>query len=335
MTVLLTGLIWATADSLVNEAVSVNVTFDVVPAAGANDLHITTTAGAEPFELQISGPRRIVESVLQHAPFRVRLPVSDRPKNGPDRVWLERAMLKRVLSEQFNEFRKLTIASVEPDTLPVSVDHWVTREVRLVLGRLTLDYDVEPQISRTRTTVRMRASRLSEFSNDQPLQLDLSSEVERLLRDQPPGKRVRIPLTLDSRVFGPEAEFKPDRVEVTATLKAQRRTARIPTVPILVAVSFANLPKPFAAVTRNGDPLTLVTQTITVTGPTEEVNRLESGATRAYGIVHLKEVDLEQLGTLKLMTPEYHLPPGIELAEDPPPIQLKLINTRTNENKPG
>ena len=54
--------------------------------------------------------------------------------------------------------------------------------------------------------------------------------------------------------------------------------------------------------------------------------------TRAYGIIQLKEDDLEQLGILKLMTPEYHLPRGIELAEEPSPIEFKLIHDSVTEN---
>ncbi len=333
MTAILTALIWAAADSLVTEAVSVNVTFDVVPAAGASDMLLEMSTPAKAFEVQISGPRKIVESVRQQAPLHVRFPVSDRLATGPDRIWLDRAVLKRVLAEQVSEFRKLTVVSVRPDTLPITVDHWVTRDVDIVFKRLNLAYDVEPQLSRTSTAVRMRESRLTQLPTGQPLQLDVSADVERLLQEQPAGESVVIPLTLDGRAFGPDAELTPGTLEVTATVKAQRKTAQIPTVPILVAVSFANLEKPYRAVSPDQDPLTLVTQTITVTGPTDEVTRLERGTTRAFGIIHLKEADLEQLGVLKLMTPEYHLPPGIELAADPSPIQFKLIKASITDAK--
>ena len=313
MTVILTVLVWWSADSLVNEAVSVSVTFEAVPEVGTPDLILKTVTPNEPYELQISGPRRIVEEVQARPSLHVRLPIPDRP-TGPATIRLDRGVLKREMAEQWNEFRKLTIVSVQPDTLPVVFDHWLTREVDIVLSRLALAYDAEPQLSRTSATVRMRESFLNDLSAGQPLRIDIAPDVERLLRERPPGRSatVTIPVKPDQRKFGPDVELTPGTVTVTATVKAQRSTEPIPTVPILVAVSFANLEKPYRAVTRGGSPLSLVTQTITVTGPTEDVARLARGTTRAYGMIHLKQED--------------HLPPGVELAEEPPPIEFRLID---------
>jgi len=78
-------------------------------------------------------------------------------------------------------------------------------------------------------------------------------------------------------------------------------------------------------VARDGSPLSLVTQTVTVSGATEDVQRLVRGETRAYGVIQLKEDDLQQMGVLKVATPEYHLPKGVELAEEPSPIEFQLI----------
>ncbi len=324
MTVILAVLIWASADSLVNEAVSIPASFEPVPAAGSNML-ITTQPTSEVYELQISGPRKAVEDVQALAPLQVRFNVVEQP-TGPTVLHLDRATLKRQMAEKWNEFRKLTVVSVVPETLPVLIDHWITEDVDVVVKRLGLAYEVEPQLQRTTVKVRMRETRLREWPAGQPLQIDITADAERLLRDQPAGQSLTIPVTLDARAFGPEAELTPSTIEVTATLKAQRRTARIPTIPILVAVSFANLEKSYRPVGRDGASLSLVTQTISVTGPTDAVTRLERGTTRAYGIIQLKEDDLQQLDTLKLITPEYHLPQGIELAEEPPPIEFKLID---------
>jgi hypothetical protein len=53
--------------------------------------------------------------------------------------------------------------------------------------------------------------------------------------------------------------------------------------------------------------------------------RLVRGETRAHGIIQLKEDDLQQMGVLKLAIPEYHLPKGLDLAAEPPPIEFQLI----------
>jgi hypothetical protein len=72
---------------------------------------------------------------------------------------------------------------------------------------------------------------------------------------------------------------------------------------------------------------------IAVGGAPEDVSRLSRGETRAYGVIQIKEDDLAELGVLKLATPEYHLPKGVELAEPPPPIEFQLISRKSNEQK--
>ncbi len=324
-TTILTALIWVSADSLVNESVSVFVTFDLTPAAGAQDMLMEVTAPGA-FELEVSGPRRVVEAVQEQAPLEIRLRVQDRPTIGPDRIRLDRAWLKQELSEQFSDFKKLTVVSIRPDSIPVIVDRWVTVDADLVLGRLSLAYEVEPQLKRSTVAVRLRKSDLDQLPEERPLQLDISGDVERLLKEQSVGESVTIPVTIDARKLGSETQLTPNVVEVTATIKAQRRTVEISTVPILVAVSFANLAKPYAAVSPEGEPLTLITRTISVTGPTEAVNRLERGLTRAYGTIHLKEADLDSLNELKLLTPDIHLPTEIELVGSVDPVHLRLVD---------
>lgn len=332
MTAVLTVLIWVSADSLVNETVSVSFLLKPVPTSGASGMLIESSRPGQVYEVQISGPRRIVEDVqARTAPLRARFRVTDRP-TGPAEISLDRATLKREMAEQWKEFHKLTVVSVEPQTLPVMVDHWIAKEVDVVLKTLTLAYDVKPQLSRSTTTVRMRESRLQDWPAGQPLQINVAENVERLLKETPLGERVTIHVTLDSRHFGPDAELSPGTVDVVATVKAQQATERVATVPILLAVSFANLEKAYRPVARDGSPLSLVTQTIVVTGPPEEVTKLLRGDTRAYGMIQLKEDDLARLDTLKLMTPEYHLPPGIRLAEDPPPIEFRLAKVSVTDD---
>lgn len=327
MTAVLTVLIWAGADSLVNEAISVRVSFEPVPVADPNVLiEVDPVAKSQPFEVQLAGPRRIVEDVQDRStPLVVRLQIGDLP-SGASAISLDKDMVERAISEQWHEFRKLTILSIQPSTLPVIVDRMVTKDVEITLRRLALAYDDEPQLKRTVTTVRMRESRYNELApSGQRPQIDIAADVERLLRSKSPGRSATILVTLDSSPFGSDARFTPDTIEVTATVKADRDTAEIPTVPIKPVVSFANLGKAYRAISRDGTPLSLVTHTIRVTGSTDDVAALLHGETRAYGFIQLKEADLAELGVFKAWTPEFHLPPNIELAEQPDSIEFKLI----------
>jgi hypothetical protein len=323
-TLILTLLIWASADSLVNGEASIGIAVSVVPAPGASGMFVRLESASDAVEIKVSGPQRIIESLQARGARRVRLPVPDSP-TGSTSFPLDRQQIKRALAEQSSDFSRLVVVAVQPEAHSIFVDHMVSREIDVTFKRAQTAYEVEPQLQPAKVTVRMRESVLSASAPDQPSQLDISADVERLLREQPFGKSVTVTLVLDKRPFGPDAELVPSTVDVTATVKARRSTEKIPTVPVLVAVSFANLQRPFSAITRDGSLLSLVTQTITVTGPTEEVGRLQRGETRAYGLIQIKEDDFDQMDVFKLVTPEYHLPKGIELSEDPAPIEFKIV----------
>lgn len=325
MTAVLTVLIWASADSLVNETGSVRVRFDVV-ARDDPDMLVTVAPAAKSrvYELEVFGPRKIVEQIESRDRLPIRLPIPDHP-TGTASIRLSKNMLQREIARQWNEFRKLRVIAAQPETLDIVVDHMVTKEAAIVMKRAALPYDDKPHANRPSVLVHMRESVYRELEDaGDRLQLDIGADVDRLFRARPAGETVTVSVPVDARAFGPDATLEPDRVEVTATVKADRTTADVPTVPIKPVVSFANLAKPYRAVGRDGTTFTLVTQTIKVTGPTEDVNRLLRGETRAYGFVQLKEADLEDLNVYKAWVPEFHLPPGIELADKPKPIEFKL-----------
>jgi hypothetical protein len=171
----------------------------------------------------------------------------------------------------------------------------------------------------------MRESHVRQaFPGGQLPPMDVSAAAEKLLADQPVGQNVVVRVPLDALAYGPDAALSPSAVDVRCTITAARSTAEIPTVPILLAVSFNNLGRPVRAVGRNQGEL--VTQTIKVTGPAEDVARLLRGETRAYGVIHLKDEHLAELDVFKPFTPDFQLPLGVELATKPRPIELKLVD---------
>ena len=324
MTAILTALIWASADRLVNETASVDVSISSVPSAADSDMLVRLGSAPEWFEIQISGSRKIIEAVRARGALNVRFPTPELP-TGPATVSLDRTTLRQELGKRYSEFDKLRVVGVTPNSMPVIVDHMVVKDVEVTADRLALAYDAQPQLQRVSTKVRMRESHFMALPPGEPLRVEIGPNVERLLADKPFGRSATVTVPLDTRPFGPDAELVPNVIEATATVRADRSTEQIPTVPVLVAVSFANLDRSVRAVDRAGAPLELVTQTITVSGSTDEVARLARGETRAYGIIQLKEDDLQDLGVLKLVTPEYHLPPGVSLAVEPQPVELQLI----------
>jgi len=331
MTVVLTVLVWASADSLVTETVTVGVSFDVLPERSRPLMLVTLDTESNSFELQVSGPRSLVSALQAQPLLRLRLRVKD-SDTGPVNVSLEPEMLREALAGVSREFRKLAVVSIQPDSLPVKIDHMVTHDVEVVARKLSLPYEVEPQLETTRVSVTLRETEYVKLTENQPLQIAIGPDIERQLKDKPPGKAVQIAVPLDAQKLGPGARIDPPIINVSATVQAQRVTAQIPTVPILLAMSFANLERPLRPVTRDGTALSLVTQTITVSGLRSDVARLQRRETRAYGVIQLKQEDLESLGVLKLVTPDYLLPDGITLAIEPSPIEFKLIRASVNGN---
>jgi hypothetical protein len=157
MTAVLTVLIWAAADSLVTEVGSVGVTLRLAPPG---NMLVQMNSPVERFELQVSGPRRTVEAVQAHGTYNVRWPIEERP-NGEASIPLDRFLLKDVMADQWNEFGKLSIVAIQPETIPVVVDHMVTLDGDLMMNRLTSQFDVEPQLQRSDVAVRMRESSLA------------------------------------------------------------------------------------------------------------------------------------------------------------------------------
>lgn len=325
MTAMLTLLVWAGADSLVNETVMVRVSFEAAPRDDSDMVvELPPAAKTQIYQLMVSGPRRAAEALHVRDRYPVRLRVEDRPP-GEHSLMLSKEMLKSALVEQWGEFRKMRIESVDPPVLPLLIDRMVETELQLTARNLNLVYESPPQWKLSRVLLRMRQKVLEEMTRDgnRP-QLDISSDIERQLRGKPPGRAITVTVALDHRPFGPEAELSPSSVEVTATLKSQRETEEIAAVPIRFLVSPSALATAYAAVGRDDAPLTLVTRSIRVAGPPEDLARLKRGETRAFGFIQLRESDFQRLGVFRSWTPEYILPPHLELEEEPEPIEFML-----------
>ncbi len=318
-------LIWWGADSLVNESATVRVSFEPVAPAASPDMRVAVEGVPPAFRLEVAGPRRVMEELRSRGPLKLRITVPDQP-TGPAVVALERNAVRQSLADQSADLRKLAVVSVQPEAFNVRVDHLTTREIPLVAKKLTLAFEAEPQLGRSTLSVRLRESQVQALSVEQISQFDISSDIDRDLKDQPVGKPVTVTVALDPRRFGPDAEVSPTAVEVTATVQSQRITAQISTVPVLLAVSVSNLPLPVQPADRDGQPLALLTQTITVAGQRDDIQKLQRGETRAFGIIQLKQEDFDALNLIKLATPEYRLPKGVELAQEPQPLEFKLIS---------
>ncbi|MFQ5413900.1 MAG: hypothetical protein ACE5E6_05530 [Phycisphaerae bacterium] len=326
MTAVLTLLIWMTANSLVIESARIPITFELQPDLARPDMLVTLDATAGNYHIDVSGPRKDVEKAKDKAPLRVTLRIPDRP-TGADAI-----EIKPVLEQQWDRFPSLSLVGVNPPTLPVVVDHMVTVSVPVEPKPLKLAYVVTPRLNPTHVTATLRESDLTALRQAET-RLRIEIDVETHLRDLPAGKSVSIDVPLEPALHGRAASVDPVTVHVTATVKGHRKTAKIGPVPVRADVSFESLGRPYRPVMPDGS--TLVMQTITVTGPVEDVERLERNETRAIGLIRLRAEDFDhaQVNTIRRVIPDFFLPPRIELAEPAEPVEFKLIPVTDAERR--
>jgi hypothetical protein len=315
MTAVLTILVWATADRLVNETIAIDLICEFTPVPDMPDLLVSPVQNTA-FKVEMSGPRRLIDQASKST--KVKLQINDRPTG------VSTVNVKQLLDDQWREHPKLSLLSVTPATAEVRVDHRARAEVQVVLRPPRLLFDQPPRLDRSQVTVEMRESVYAPL-RDAGRKLQVEVDVDRAFRGQPAGRplTLSVPLTPDVETFGPDARFTPNEVKVTGTLAADRKSADITTCPIQIAVGFAHFGRRYRIEDDRG-PVTLVTRTITVTGPVEAVDRLLAGD-RPVGIIRLRAEDFDRAGVQRSFVPEFHLPPGVELAREPEPVLLKLV----------
>lgn len=317
MTLVLTVLIWATADSLVNEQINVKAELKLLPELGSSML-VEQPQDTGPLELELFGPRRVIDSLPIPLEIDIRL-----FSRAPGRYELD---LRELLLDRWDDYPRLAIGQVTPGKTLVVIDQLVEADVRLILVDEGGAYQVAPRLDRDTVKVRMRQSVLDD-KRERGETLSLEINAARSLRDQPTGKQVtvEVPISPDPAIFGTDCEVLTRTVRLSATLTSDRREGTISTCPIQVAVSFANFGKPFKLFDDKGEQVTLLTRTIRVEGPSQTVAALLAGD-RPVGIIRLKGADFDQPGVLRPFPIEFQLPQGVRFVpgSEPEPVRLRL-----------
>ncbi len=273
-------------------------------------------------EVTVSGPRRLVADFDDVGVIDVVLPVDERPPD-PNATLVN---LAELIGSQGKALKNLSVDSVEPPALNILIDQRVSRTVGLSVKRpLQLEYEVEPKLQPAQITVETTALAFARFEGPNGQNAGIVVDVESDLRGKPRGESIVLDLPVPLDRLGPTARSTVETVQVVATLKsAQKRTVTIPTVPIRLAPTFLAFGRPFKA-RLVGRQSNLLTQTIVVTGTDEALNRLDLNNSGIYGVIPLHEADYEKAGPLEPRTPEFILPDGIRLDQDPEPVRIELV----------
>ena len=324
MTVGLTVLIWIFADQLLRESDTMLVNIRPV-SAGAPGMNVSSPQGrSAPFRVKVSGPRKLIARKTGSSPPSVDLPISERPTG---RYSLE---LRRELEFVPETFAGLSVDSVEPEAMEVLVDHKVTVSMPVRVDSGTFDFAVKPTVEPVEVEVTISEIALRGLAPDSPgippEKQQVTLTTERYLSEFPPGELFSREVALDQRVGNIEVRLRPSQVRLVARLRERLKQATIPAVPI----SFQAGPAVFNRyLIASQDNFTLLTQSITIKGPDEVVERIVSGQIKVFGVIMLTTPQAQEVDAFQRIIPSFVLPPGVALVDEPTPVEFRLLPNRS------
>lgn len=316
VTAFLTLLIWVAADQLQVVSATVNVSLRFEPR-DAESAMVVRLAGAEPFEVVVSGPRRAVQPFedMQTMPLTLRL--ADRPTNPREPI----ADLLALLREEPGPLKDLVIESVHPAEAVVAVDRWIEVDVPVAIAQpMRLAYEIPPELESSTVKVRLWESRLKELGGRiPPIDLPLEKNLAELREGGDFSVRVSVPL----EGFGEGAASEPRAVKVTGRLAAQKlETRELGLVAIRACVGFDYLNRRVSFEVESGG--TVATRKITVQGTPEALRKLAQ--TPAYGVLNLREEEMKRVGEDQFIQPDFFLPEGVTMVGKPDPVKLRIVS---------
>lgn len=264
--------------------------------------------------VRIVGPRKRLDDLGRFSdPIRLPIEVSETGEHVVN--------LRQRLAELREPFVGLTIDSVSPSTLRVVVDRYVTHSVPVELEQGSLGLEEVLRVEPATVTVKIRQRHWQEIAGRNPKFVIPS--IEARLRGRPEGELIEESVFLDSTLLGKPVVPEPNRVLVRGKLLRQLATESLPAVNVGF---FFTRPQLFNDYMLDfPDPDIVLTQTITVRGPRDSLDRLLRGDPRVVGIIMVTRDDIATGDEFRTVVPTFHLPPEVELVDRPAPVEFRLL----------
>ena len=314
-TVVLTLLIWVAADQSLTDSAEIHIT--VVPVIREGTAMLVDLAHPDDGDLtvRVVGPRKRLDDLGR---FSDPIPLPIEASETGEHV----VNLRRRLAELREPFVGLTIDSVTPSTLRVVVDRYVTQAVPVELEQGSLGLEEVLRVEPATVTVRIRERHWQEIAGRSPKFVIPS--IEARLRGRPEGERIEESVFLDSTLLGKPVDPEPNRVLVRGKLLRQLATVSLKAVNVGF---FATRPQLWNDYRLDfPDPDIVLTQTITVRGPRDALDRLLRGDPRVEGIIMVTGADTAGGEEFRTVVPTFHLPPEVELVDRPAPVEFRLLS---------
>ena len=325
-TALLTLFVWVSADQLLQETAEFSIGIQVRGEPQSN-MVVTPAEGAlDSYKVTVSGRQASITALRQGGIAPVVITIADSAIQGRD--------LGQVILSLRDELRAnasllvgCTIQSVQPPTMPVIIDRRIDVKVPVRVRPGSLDYAVEPQVDPEMVQATILQSTYEHIREANPR---ITLDAESYLRNQPEGQAVKLQVPLPPSIASDLESFTPFRVSPeTVTLRAtlRRRLTRgtLKAVPIKFLLS-PNIHRRYDIRYREENPPE--TLSIDVVGPPQIVDKLVSGERKTFAVIALKSPDPIADAPYEFFTPEFQLPPSVDLAEDQtvPTFEIKLIS---------
>jgi hypothetical protein len=312
-TLVVTLLIWATADQSLIGTREILAIIEPVPS-GRGDITITLDSRTlQPFRIRISGHKDGLDR-FREDPLRIQLPVT----RSPGSHTLD---LVQELRQHAAAFRAVSVESVFPQTMQVIVDQTVRKTVPVRVLPGGLDYDIAPTVEPDEVTILIAESGWNRIRDTADAAVTVNAA--QFLAGQLEGKLIRkeIPL-VDPKLGDIPVRAEPDKLTLSASLREQRKVAALKAVPVRFE-SQIDIFNSFSIETREKEPL--LTQSIRVKGPAEVIDKLVSGEIKVLGVIQFTANDTVEGVGFRYYTPAFHLPAGVELMDEPAPVELRLV----------
>lgn len=310
-TVVLTLLIWVTADELqiVTAPLTLEVRFE--PHETGSIMQIIPIKTPALVKVQVSGTRRAVARAQARDPLAITLQLSDRPSIARTQI----DQLADLLREQPGPLRELVVQSVQTPAVDVRIDRMVEASVPVSVRRPSqLSFETGPVLAPEQVRVRMWETVLQDLGGVVP---PIEVNVDEYLRDQPRDQAFAVTVPIPLRACGSEATCEPSAVRATGKLApASVEQKLLNTVAVRACVSFENLRRGITVDVEGGGQV--ATLALKVEGTRESLE----AASSLYGVINLREDDLRIVGQTLEMTPDFILPPGVKLVGPPPKVKL-------------
>lgn len=306
-------MIWVAADISMSESETFEVAI-TLESTGGEDMHVELVdASKADVEVEFAGSRSAIENLRRSQPIQIGIPITERATG------VYTLKLDAELSADTNRLSNVVIQKVTPPTLEVQVIRDQTVTMPIAIQNESLEYEVQPLVDPENVSVTI--SELALKSIDKELRRVILDADEHL-RTAERGKMLEKVVPLRPVVEGFGVRLDPEYVTLRAQLKAQDREKVLDVVPIRIEASM-DIFNDFNVEVR--DAGAILTQTITIKGPIEFIERVESSDTKIHGVISLTAEDKANPDKFRYITPRFSLPAGVILVGEAEPIEIRLV----------